>query len=243
MVYIVFLGINETGRRVYDFLVDRDDATVLALLTEADQLETVERLEPSLLISAGFRHIVPDRILSVPQRGAVNLHNSYLPYNRGANANVWSIVEDEPAGVSIHYMTSDVDAGPIIDRREVPVQPDDTGRDLYERLEDEQVEQFVDCWPSIRDGSVDPTEQDESGTHHLKRDFVDLWKLDRNTTTRVGDLLDRLRALTFPPYRNAYFEADGEQYYVEVTITAESEVSDETTDVGTRDEYRDIGDD
>lgn len=220
MVEIVFLGLNDIGERIYDWLTDRDDATVLALATERDQLSLVDHLEPDLLISAGFRHIVPEEVLSVPDRGAVNVHKSFLPYNRGANPNVWSIVDDTPAGVSIHYMTPDVDAGPLIDRREVPIEPDDDARDLYERLEDVQIDQFADVWPAIRDGTAETTEQDpDAGSYHYKREFVDLWELDRDAEVRVGDFLDRLRALTFPPYRNAYFETDGRRYHVEVSIT------------------------
>jgi methionyl-tRNA formyltransferase len=239
MVDIVFLGINETGERVYDYLTDRDDANVLAILTEAEQLDVVTRLEPDLIVSAGFRHIVPDDILAVPDLGAVNLHNSYLPYNRGANANVWSILDDHPAGVSMHYMTAETDAGPIIDRREVSIRPDDDARTLYERLEDAHVEQFAAHWPAIRDDTAGTVEQDpDGGTHHYKCEFTDLWRLDRDETTTVGRLLDRLRALTFPPYKNAYFEADGERYYVEVTITPASTVEvDDNEGRGRPEEY------
>jgi methionyl-tRNA formyltransferase len=225
MVEIVFLGVNDVGKQVYDWLTDRDDATVRALLTEPDQLDLVTELQPDLLVSAGFRAIVPADVLAVPDRGAVNLHKSYLPYNRGANPNVWSIVEDNPAGVSIHYMTADVDAGPIIDRRKVPVRPDDDGRDLYERLEAAQFEQFTDCWPAIRDDTADTVDQDsDAGTDHYKQDFVDLWEIDRDEQVLAGDLIDRLRALTFEPYRNAYFEVDDTRYWVELSVTSADEL-------------------
>jgi methionyl-tRNA formyltransferase len=241
MAEVVFLGVNDLGERVYDFLVDRDDADVLALLTEAGQLSLVDRLEPELLISAGFRHIVPGDVLDVPDRGAVNLHNSYLPYNRGANANVWPILTDTPAGVSLHYMTEDVDAGPVIDRRRVPVDPDDDARDVYERLEAAQFEQFTDCWPAIRDGDSDVVEVDHhAGKYHTKQDFVDRWELDLDEHRPVGEVLDHLRALTFPPYRNAYFERDGERYYVEVEITPASETPPATDGKGKPEEYREL---
>lgn len=220
MVEVIVLGVNDIGERIYDWLTEREDADVLALLTERDQLSLVERLEPDLLISSGFRHIVPEEILDVPDRGAVNFHKAYLPYNRGANPNVWSIVEDAPAGVSLHYMTAEVDAGPIVDRREVPVHPDDDGRSLYDRLEAAQYDQFREVWPAIRDGPAETIAQDaDEGSYHYKEEFVDLWEIDRDETVRAGDFLDRLRALTFPPYDNAYFEVDGERYTVEVSIT------------------------
>lgn len=223
MVDIIFLGLNDIGDRVYEWLVGRDDANVHAILTEPDQLSLVERLEPDLVLSAGFRHIVPEGVLNVPELGAVNFHKSYLPYNRGMNPNVWSIIEDPPAGVSLHYMTPELDGGPLIDRREVAVRPEDDARDLYERLEEAQFEQFTSCWQEIRDGTADATEQTASGTYHYKEDFLELWELDPGAEVTVREFIDRLRALTFPPYKNAYFVEDGTRYHVEISIESYDE--------------------
>jgi methionyl-tRNA formyltransferase len=226
MVTVIFLGVNRFGREIYDWLCNREDATVLALLTEKDQLESVKKLEPDLIVSAGFRHIVPEEILSIPDLGAVNLHPSYLPYNRGASPNVWSIIEGTPAGVSVHYMTTDVDGGPIIGRRKVAKYPDDNGRDLYRRLEEEMIDLFKHVWTDIITDSVDTVTQSlDDGTYHLVQDFTDLFEIDRDERKAVGEFIDELRALTFPPYNNAYFVEDGTKYYLELSVTPESEVS------------------
>jgi methionyl-tRNA formyltransferase len=227
MITVVFLGLNRLGEQVYQWLIEREDADVLCLITEPSQYPTIEALEPKLIVSAGHRSIVPNEILGIPELGAVNLHPSYLPYNRGANSNVWSILKDDMAGVSIHYMTTEVDAGPIIGRSEVPVYPEDTGDKLYQRLETELFDLFVETWPSIRDGTVDAISQENgSGTHFYKEDFTNLFEINLEKETTAGDFLNRLRALTFPPYTNAYFEKDGEKYYVEVKINPDSEVSE-----------------
>jgi len=231
MADIVFLGSNDVGDMVYDWLIDETDDDVRALLTEREQLDVIERLKPDYVISAGFRYLVPEEILAVPEAGAVNLHLSYLPYNRGMNPNVWGILEERPAGTTIHHMTPEFDTGSIIDRRRVDVYPDDTGKTLYDRLCRTQIEQFKTVWPRLRDGDIDPIPQDsDEGTYHRQEEFIDLWKIDRDEQVRAGDLIDRLRALTFPPFKNAYFEADGERYYLELDITPESEHSDETAD-------------
>lgn len=230
MVEVVVLGLNDIGEEILKWLGDRDDTTVRAVIEDKDELSEVRSIRPTLIVSAGFRYIVPKDVLAVPSRGAVNLHKSYLPYNRGANPNVWSIIEDNPAGVSIHYMTAEIDAGPIIDRRKVPVHPDDTGNDLYERLERAQFEQFTEVWSDIRDGTADTIKQDpDGGTYHYKDDFVDLWELDREAEVTVGAFIDRLRALTFPPYKNAYFEVHGDRYYVEIDVTQADEDRDDSS--------------
>jgi methionyl-tRNA formyltransferase len=223
MVEIVFLGINNFGEEIYQWLCGRDDADVAALLTEESQLSLVRTINPDLLISAGFRHIVPEDILSIPNRGAVNLHPSYLPYNRGANPNVWSIVESTPAGVTIHRMTPEVDAGDIVAQRRIEKRPNDTGKMLYERQNAAMVDLFVESWPAIRDDEADETPQDGDGTFHTKTEFPELFELDLDAEKPIGDVIRRLRALTYPPYDNAYFEVDGERYYVEITVTPEGE--------------------
>lgn len=225
MVDVILLGLNRYGERVYDWLVDRDDANVMCVVTDESQYSTIRELTPDLLVSAGFKYIVPEDILKIPELGAINLHHSYLPYNRGYNPDVWSIIEGTPAGVSVHYMTPDVDAGDIIDRRNVEIKPDDTSKSLYERLEKHQVDIFQENWDDIKSGTTKTITQDENeGTFHYKSDFVDLWELDESEDIKIGEFIDRLRALTHPPYNNVYFEREGEKFYIDIKITPESEV-------------------
>jgi len=216
---VVFLGLNDAGQRVYDYLCDRDGVFVHSLLTTREQLQVVETVEPDYLVSCGYRHIVPEDALEIPSEGCLNLHPALLPYNRGANPNVWSIVEGTPAGVTLHYMDPGIDTGAIVAQLEVETDFADTGRDLYERLEDAQVDLFREAWPEIEAGESTVTPQDDdAGTYHTTDEFDALCELDPGETTTVRELLDRLRALTFQPYDNAYVELDGERYYVEVDI-------------------------
>ena len=217
---VVFLGINDAGMQIYKWLCNRDSVFVHSLLTTKDQLQAIKNIQPDYVVSCGYRHIVPEDILDVPIEGCLNLHPAYLPYNRGANPNVWSIVEGTPAGVTLHWMDTDLDAGDIVARKKVETEFSDSGKELYKRLEDTQVRLFQETWPEIVDGEIDEIEQEEdAGTYHRTKDFEDLCQLDPNEEVRVKDFLDRLRALTFPPYGNAEIEVDGETYYVEIDIS------------------------
>lgn len=216
---VVFLGINDVGRRIYDWLCDRDGIRVRALVTTREQLDLVERLRPDLLVSVGYDHLVPGDVLSVPNEGAVNLHPSLLPYNRGKSPNVWPIVENTPAGVSLHYMDEEFDTGDLIAQRKVETDFTDTGKTLHKRLETAQFELFTDTWPAIEADDVKATSQSEAdGTYHTTQDFLDLCELDPDAEVQAKELLDRLRALTFPPFDNAFLEVNGQTYYVDVDI-------------------------
>jgi len=219
---VIFLGVNEAGMRVYEWLCDREEVFVRSLLTTESQLDIVEDVQPDYLVSCGYRHIVPEDILEIPDDGCLNLHPAYLPYNRGANPNVWSIVDGTPAGVTLHYMDAGIDTGDIVAQRKVETDFSDTGKNLYERLEDAQADLFQSVWPDIVAGEVSPTEQDsDTGTYHRTAEFDELCRLDPNEKVEIKQFLDRLRALTFRPYDNARIEIDGETYYIEIDMEKE----------------------
>lgn len=216
---VVFLGINDAGWKIYEWLCDRDGVSVQALVTTREQLGIVASFEPEYLVSVGYRHIVPEEILAIPSGGCLNLHPALLPYNRGTMPNVWGIVEDTPAGVTLHHMDASIDTGDIIRQRTVDTSFADTGKALHERLERAQFSLFVETWPDIEQGDIDPTSQNDRGTYHTTAEFDDLCEIDPEQEYTAQELLDVLRALTFPPYDNASIEIDGETYYIEVDIT------------------------
>jgi methionyl-tRNA formyltransferase len=221
------LGLNRLGESVYEFLTAHDETKTLGVFTEESQYAVIEQLAPEYLISAGFDHIVPEHVLESVDH-ALNLHPSYLPYNRGVNPDIWSIVRPEPAGVSIHYMTPEMDAGPLVARERVDIKPDDTGRTLRKRLDSELVDLFIESWEDIYTGNVETVEQNSTeGTYNYSNDFEDLCQLDLEETKAVGDVIDELRALTFPPYHNACFVEDEVTYYLRLSIVAEDAIESE----------------
>ena len=175
---------------------------------------------------SGFRYKVPADIRQIPQRGCINIHSSYLPYNRGANPNVWSIIENTPAGVSIHFMNDGIDTGPIIARRIIKTSFSDNAKSIYEKLENAQVELFMETWEQIKQGKIKPiTQNKDEGTFHRVEDFRELCRLELDKEYTVSELLNRLRALTFPPYDNAYVIVNGEKYYLRLEVSPEKEAS------------------
>ncbi len=228
---VVFLGVNDIGMQIYEWLCRRDGVKVAAMITEPDQFELVRQAQPNMIVSVGFDHLVPQEILTVPAEGAINLHPSYLPYNRGKSPNVWPLVDGTPAGVTLHYMDAEFDTGDIIAQREVDTEFSDTGKQLHERLEDAQFELFTETWPEIESGEVESLPQDDdAGSYHSKSEFIELCELDPEEHVTVKQLLDRLRALTFPPFDNAALEIDGETYYVDVEIRKETDQPEEKSD-------------
>lgn len=187
-------------------------------------VNTIQSLDADIGVSIMFGYILRPAILSVFSQGVTNLHPSYLPYNRGAYPNVWSIIEQTPAGVTLHYIDPGVDTGDIIEQTQVDIEPIDTGATLYSKLENAAFELFTTQWPYIVAGTINRIRQPHGGTSHRVHDVekVDLIDLERQYTGR--ELINLLRARTFPPHRGAYFIQDGKKVFVSVKLDYENEV-------------------
>lgn len=215
----------------------QDDRILLA--PELKEEQGVGRLKGwrgEVGLSLYFGYILePEVFGSFPER-CLNLHPSYLPYNRGVYTNVWSIVDRTPAGASLHYIDEGVDTGPVLGRRRVEKRPTDTGETLYRRQEDACVDLFRDLWPQFVRGDIDPEPQpQEEGTYHQLADVekIDRIKLDEEYTGR--ELLNRLRARTFPPYRGCYFIEDGQKIFLRLALWREEEYPPEDFEQHNRD--------
>ncbi len=172
-------------------------------------------------VSALFGYRLGTDVLTAFPNGCINVHPSLLPWNRGAYPNVWSIVDHTPAGATIHVMDERLDTGPILRQRQVAVYATDTGYSLYWRTAHAALELFADVWPAIREGRVRPLPQPPGGSSHRLRDVeaVDEIDLERRYTAR--ELIDLLRARTFPPHAGAYFRAGGRRIYLRLELEEE----------------------
>ena len=74
-------------------------------------------------------------LLALPPRGALNMHGSLLPKYRGRVPVNWAIIHGETeTGATLHYMTDKPDAGDIVAQTAVPILPDDTAGDVFDKV-------------------------------------------------------------------------------------------------------------
>ncbi|WP_449063264.1 formyltransferase family protein [Planomonospora algeriensis] len=168
------------------------------MLGNEEVLRRIEGLGAELGVSLFFAHIFTLDVMKAFPRGIVNLHPSLLPYNRGRQPAVWSIIDGTPAGVTLHMIDEGIDTGPVLAQQEVAVHPHDTGSSLYRRLEEAAVELFLRTWPALRDDTIVPVEQDHGrATGHAITEFEELGHLDPDQMMPVGRVIDILRARCF----------------------------------------------
>jgi len=91
---------------------------------------------PDFIFSFYFRWMIPESILRLAPRGALNLHGSLLPHYRGRAPVNWVLVNGETeTGVSLHYMIAKPDAGDLVAQERVKITFEDTALTLFGKLE------------------------------------------------------------------------------------------------------------
>lgn len=184
-------------------------------------LEKIRNLKADIAVSINFDYILTSEFIDFFPYGCINLHTGYLPYNRGAYPNVWAIVDGTPAGVTLHYIDAGIDTGQIISQKEVVVNITDTGKILYEKLEEEAHRLFIESWPLVKDGKATPQKQANVGTFHKVKDTDKIDKIEPDKFYKAIDLINIIRARTFPPYKGAYLEYKDEKIYLELKLYKE----------------------
>jgi len=155
----VFLWLKQQGEDVHSTL---DKITVDYVLEN----------KFNFLISYGYRYVLKKEILDLFPNRAINLHISYLPYNRGSDPNFWSFIDGTPKGVTIHYLDEGVDTGDIIVQKEVVFDSleSETLASSYQKLHIEIQNLFFQNWEAIKNQKCSRRPQVGNGTVHKKKD-------------------------------------------------------------------------
>lgn len=185
---VILLTNNRNSISLFNWLNRRVPTQIYS---DAMTLDMLEGCQPSLVVSYNYTHIVSEEILSFMNGNIINLHISCLPWNRGANPNLWSFLEDTPKGVTIHRMEKGLDTGAILYQREMFFdETKETLASTYQKLNEEIVRLFQEHWTEIWEGTYPVIPQQGKGSYHELKDMRKLLhdrkidRLDWNMTIR-----------------------------------------------------------
>ena len=140
-VPLVVTHADEPGEtRWFERVADVAAALGLACVAPPDANEPglvsrVTALAPDFLFSFYFRRMLQPALVALPPRGALNMHGSLLPRYRGRAPVNWAVLNGERrTGATLHYMTDKPDAGDIVAQQAVPILPDDTAREVFDKV-------------------------------------------------------------------------------------------------------------
>ncbi|MDN7127703.1 phosphoribosylglycinamide formyltransferase [Pseudidiomarina sp. 1APR75-33.1] len=106
---------------------------------DEELLKLVDSFAPDVVVLAGFMRILTPAFAQHYQGRMLNIHPSLLPKYRGINTHQRALDSgDTEHGVSVHFVTEELDGGPVILQAVVPVFPEDTALDLQQRVHSQE---------------------------------------------------------------------------------------------------------
>lgn len=149
-------------------------------LKSVESQKVLESFKPDLILSLLSREKIPQKILSLPKLGCINIHPALLPAYRGVSPTYWCIADGkEFGGVTLHWIDEDFDTGNIIAQKAVPVAPHKTEHAFYIECVNAGFPLLLEILKSIRSGRrpLGKTQPRDSGfyrslpTRSAARDF------------------------------------------------------------------------
>lgn len=161
------LLLGEKCSLINDFLLSSGHDTYIY----TDKLSKDDTEGYDFIISFGYRHIIRHEIIDLFPDKIINMHISLLPYNKGADPNLWSYLENSPKGVTIHKIDKGLDTGDIILQKKVQDDiENDTLKTSYDRLIQEIVKLFADNAEDILNNKITSYKQQGTGSIHYLKD-------------------------------------------------------------------------
>jgi len=159
-------------------------------------------LQPDLILSVYYRHMISPKILALARLGAFNMHGSLLPRYRGRAPINWAVLHGEPRiGMTLHRMVKAADAGAIVDQEGVDLGPRDTAEQAFRKALPCARRVLARQIDALLAGTAKETPQDESQATYFGGRTPEDGRIDwTQSSTRIFNLI---RAVT-DPYPGAF---------------------------------------
>ena len=132
----------------------------------------LKNLNPDLFVVIDYGKIIPQKILDIPKKGAINIHPSELPKYRGATPIQTAILNGEKeTAISIMLIDEKMDHGQILAQKKINILDNDTYKSLYSRLGELAPKLLVETIKKYLSGQIKPQEQ-----NHNEATFTEILK-------------------------------------------------------------------
>lgn len=167
-----------------------------------ESFEILQKLSPDVIVVVAFGQLIPERILNLPPYGCINVHASLLPKYRGAAPIQWAVLDGEKeSGVTTMRMDAGLDTGDMIKKVVVPLDPQETGGSLFDKLSEAGAQLLLDTLEDIEQGTAVYEKQPaESPTPYASMLKKEMGRIDWSRSAREIDCL--IRGLN--PWPSAY---------------------------------------
>ena len=172
----------------------------------------IAAMQPDLILSVYYRHMIGQVILDLPPLGAFNMHGSLLPKYRGRAPINWAVLHGEPSiGMTLHRMVKRADAGAIVDQQGVDISPLDSAEEAFRKVMPCARTVLARQIDHLLAGTATETPQDESQATYFGGRKPEDGRIDWTRTS--GEIFNLIRAVT-DPYPGAFTDFSGARLMV-----------------------------
>ena len=173
-----------------------------------EAVEELRQYEADVFVVAAFGQILSKEILEMPKYGSLNIHASLLPKYRGSSPIQWAVINgEEKTGITIMQMNEGIDTGDILYQKEIPIEEEETGESLFEKLSELGAHAIVEALSLLEAGSLTPDPQNEALATHTVMLTKEMGQLNFHKT--AAELERLIRGLNSWP--SAYTYLNGKQ--------------------------------
>ena len=118
-------------------------------------MQQIDAYQPDLIVLAGFMRILTPEFVQHYLGKMINIHPSLLPKYQGLNTHRRALeAGDEEHGATVHYVTPELDSGPVILQAQVPVLASDSAETLEQRVHQAEYQIYPEAIRLIASGQV-----------------------------------------------------------------------------------------
>ncbi|NJA88039.1 formyltransferase [Rhodocyclus tenuis] len=177
-----------------------------------DVLARIAAIAPDFIFSFYYRKMLGTPLLALARRGAYNMHGSLLPKYRGRAPVNWAVLHGErETGATLHEMLAKPDAGRIVAQQRVPILPDDTAFEVFNKVIVAAELALDDVLPALLAGTAPHHEQNLAQGNYFGGRRPEDGRID---WTQPAVVVHNLIRAVAPPYPGAFFDLGGSRLIV-----------------------------
>ena len=157
------------------------------IYNEKLKISFLKKNKIEFIISYGYKYLITKDIIDLFKGKIINLHISFLPFNRGYYPNLWSHLEGSPSGVTIHLINEQIDGGEILLQKKVEIDPKKHSfRSSYLILRKEIEILLKSNWEFLKLGEIPGKKSINKGSYKNKKAGDEILQLfDEGWDTKI----------------------------------------------------------
>ncbi len=168
---------------------------------DKELIDQIKKDSPDTIVVVAYGGLIPKELLEIPKHGCLNIHPSLLPKYRGASPIQETLLNgDKETGVSIIQLDEDLDHGPVLLVKRMPVDPDDNFISLSKKLSEVSALLMTLALDDIDQGVLTPIPQEHANATFCRKIEKKEGEIDWNRPAE--EILNQIRALN--PWPSTY---------------------------------------